>query len=273
LLILLQTPAVDVSGFTRTTFGKIGECVEAYDDPSSILFEIHYHHDRNDSKLHKVPPQMKIDHVSEQVAWSGHVTYLAMVEPHSPPPQNLPFHVKWIVPDRRFYNLHDQLLIETRGFRLQFTAERSSIPGAGLGLFLRIWDMSNSGRTHFVLPEGDLLCVGPYGPFSDSDRKSTAVFETKSFINEYAPESYCFDTWYDSESYYIDITNDQDGQLHHLAKRSLMCRVNEVSGSEIPCVCADRDPSGSIQYFLGHNVAGYGDLRFPVESPFELKVS
>jgi hypothetical protein len=260
-----------VSGFTRTTFGKIGECVEAFDDPS-ILFEVHYHDDRNDTKMLNAPSQMKLDYVAEHVAWGGHLTYLAVIQPSNPPPQNLPFHVQWIVPDRRFYNINGQLTIETRGFRLQLTAEQSSIPGAGLGLFLRIWDMSCSGRTHFVLSQGDLLCLGPYGPFNASDRKSTAVFETKSFIHEYAPESYCFESYFDNTSYYVDITNDQDGMLHNLAKKSLMCRVNEVEGCEIPCVCADKDPSGSIQYYLGHNVAGYGDLKIPVGNPHELKV-
>ena len=217
-------------------------------------------------------PQMKIDYVSEQVAWGGHLTYLAIVQPNITPPQNLPFHVKWIVPDRRFYNIHDQLFIETRGFCMQFNAEQSNIPGAGLGLFVRIWDISGSGRTHFILPQGDLLCIGPYGPFSGSDRKSTAVFETKSFIHEYAPESYCFESYFENSNFYIDMTNDQDGQLHNMAKKSLMCRVNEVERSEIPSVCADKDPSGSIQYYLGHNEAGQGDLKIPVENAFELKV-
>jgi hypothetical protein len=132
--------------------------------------------------------------------------------------------------------------------------------------------MSGSGRTHYVLSQGDLLCIGPYGPFSCGDRKTTTVFEIKSFIHDYAPESYCFESYFDSTSFYVDITNDQDGQLHEMAKRGLMCRVNEVDGNEIPCVCADKDPSGSIQYFIGHNVAGYGDLKIPVENPFELKV-
>ena len=272
LLTSVLSLVVDVAGFTRTTFGQIGECVEAFDDPSSPLFEVHYHDDRNDNKMHKVPPQMKIDYVSEHVAWGGHLTYRAVIHANSTPPENVPFYVKWIVPDRRFYDTNGQLFIETRGFRLQFTAEQSDIPGAGLGLLLRIWDMSGSDRTHFVLSQGDLLCMGPYGPFSANDRKSTAVFETKSFIHEYAPESYCFESYYDNAILYVDITNDNDGQLHNLAKKNLMCRVNEIDGGGIPCVCADKDPSGSIQYYLGHNVIGYGDLKIPVENPHELKV-
>lgn len=264
---------LDISGFTRTKFGKIGECVEAFDDPTSPLFEIHYHDDKNGNTVHDVLPQMKLDYVPEHVAWAGHLMYRATIESISgSTPQNLPFYVQWIVPDRRFYNFSGQLFLETRGFRLQMTAEQSSIPGAGLGLFLKVSDMSGSGRTHFVLAQGELLCIGPYGPFSANDRKSTAVFETKSFIHEYEPESYCFESYFDNKSFYVDITNDHDGQLHDLAKKNLMCRVNEVNGGEIPCVCADKDPSGSIQYYLGHNVTGYGDLKIAVECPHELKV-
>jgi hypothetical protein len=215
---------------------------------------------------------MKIGYVSAPVAWGGHLAYLGIIQTNIPPPQNLPFHIKWIIPDRRFYNIHGQLIIETQGFCLKLTAELSNIPGAGLGLFLRIRDVSGCGRKHYVLSQGNLLCVGPYGPLRASDWKSTAVFETKSFIYEYAPESYCFESSYDGETFYIDPTNDEDGQLHSCAKSTLLCRVNEVDVGEIPSVCADIDPSGSIQYYLGHKEAGNIDMNIPVDCPYELKV-
>lgn len=218
---------------------------------------------------------MKVDYVAEHIAWGGHLTYLAEINPTTfTVPENLPFFVKWIVPDRRFYDDKGQLFIEIRGFRLQMTAEKSSIPGAGLGLMLRIWDISGSDRTNFVLSQGELLCIGCYGPLNANDEKSTAVFETKSFIHDYEPECYVFERTYENKNEFIDITNDSDGELHDLAKKNLMCRVNEVGGgvNEIPCVCADKDPSGSIQYHIGHGLHGHGNLTIPVETPHELKV-
>lgn len=267
-------PTADAAGFTRTTFGKIGKYVAAFDgDSSSPRFEVKYHDDRYENKFQNISPQMKFDYVEEKIAWGGHLTYLAVIEPITIPiPQSLPFHVRWIVPDQRCFNAAGEIFLEKRGFRLQLTVEQSSIPGAGLGLFLRIWDMSGSGRSHFILSQGELLNIGCYGPFSANDRKSTEVFEAKSFIHGYAPESYCFESYFDNLGFYVDITNDHDGQLHNLAKKNLMCRVNEVAEGEIPCVCADKDPSGSIQYYLGHNTAEYGELKIPVEIPYELKV-
>jgi hypothetical protein len=208
--------------------------------------------------MHDLSCPMKVDHISEKVAWGGYFTYLAEIEPlPQPRQQNLPFHVKWISPDCRYNDSEGQLTIETRGFRLRMKAEQSSIPGAGLGLFLDILE---------------LICLGPYGPFRPEDRKSHAVFDVKSFVHDFVPESYCFDAHYDSKDVFIDITDDQTGQLHDLAKAGLMCRVNEVDEMDIPSVCADKDPSGAIHYYLGHDRDGCGDLKVPVGSPFELKV-
>jgi hypothetical protein len=261
-----------MSGFNRTTFGKIGRCVEEFGDPSTTVYEVMYIEDKNDSTM--IPQIKTIDRVSEHVAWGGYLTYLAEIEKTStcPFPVHLPFHVKWIVPDRRFYDTEGRLTMETHGFRLQMTAEDSSIPGAGLGLILRVFDMSGKDRTHFTLSEGELLCLGPYGPFRLEDRKSEAVFDVKSFIHEYEPESYCFESRYDEKEIYIDITNDSDGNLHDFAKANLMCRINEISDGESPSVCADKDPSGSIHYYLGHNCDWYGNLELPVGVSYELKV-
>jgi hypothetical protein len=263
---------VDINGFTRTTFGKIGRFLESLDDVSTAQFEVNYYDDGTTTDVNLSSP-MKIDRISEKVAWGGYLAYLAEIEPVPQPiPQSLPFHVKWIAPDRRYYHSAGQLRMETRGFRLIMKAEQSSIPGAGLGLFLNVSDVSGKGRSHLVLAQGELICLGPYGPLRPEDRKSHAVFDVKSFIHDFAPESYCFDAHYDNKDIFVDITDDHSGQLHDLAKASLMCRVNEIDEMEIPSVCADRDPSGAIHYYLGHDRDGCGDLKIPVDTPFELKV-
>jgi hypothetical protein len=211
-----------------------------------------------------------IDNVSEKVAWGGHLAFVAEVEPQKSNDMilDVPFHVTWIVPDHRRFDNLGRLILHVRGFQLQIAPGKSSISGAGLGLIVKISDLSGSERPHLVLLEGELLCLGPYGPLCQNDRKKVHVFEVKSFIHEFAPESYCFE----SRDIFVDVTDDQTGDVHDLAVLHLMCRVNETDGKETPCVCADRDPGGTIQYFIGHGTAGQGDLKIPTDNSFELKV-
>jgi hypothetical protein len=258
----------DFAGRYRVTYGKIGHSIDASDDKSDNAFEVTYYGD-NEISDDVVTPRL-LDTISEKVAWGGHMAYIASVEPqkYSADASQHPFHVKWIFPDFRKYDNLGCLIMKFRGFRLCLSPQESTMPGAGLGLFLSVVDVSGASRSHFVLPEGELLSLGTYGPCSPNDCKAIHVFEVKSFIHEFAPESYCFE----SKDFFIDITDDQTGELHELASASLMCRVNETNGKDIPCVCAERDPSGSIQYFLGHGIEGQGDLSIPVDTSYELKV-
>jgi hypothetical protein len=233
------------------------------------MYEVTYYSD--DDIVDDVSSARLNDTVSEKVAWGGYLAYISSVEPHNSvtaTSSRLPFHLKWIIPDFRRYDNLGFLVMKLRGFRLRLTTQESSMPGAGLGLFLTVVDVSGSARSHFVLPPGELLCLGPYGPFYPNDCKKMHVFEVKSFIHEFEPESYVFE----SRDMFIDITDDRTGKVHKLASSRLMCRVNETDGNEIPCVCAERDPSGSVQYFLGHGFEGQGTLKIPVDTPFELKV-
>jgi hypothetical protein len=257
----------DFAGRNRITYGKIGHAIDASDN-NDVAFQVTYYGD-DDISDEVVTPHL-LDTVSEKVAWGGHMAYIAAIEPekHTADNSQIPFHVKWIMPDFRKYDNLGCLIMKFRGFRLCLAPQESAMPGAGLGLFLTVVDVSGASRSNFVLSEGELLCIGPYGPCGPNDCKTIHVFEVKSFIHEFAPESYCFE----SKDFFIDITDDQTGELHAPASASLMCRVNETDGKDIPCVCAERDPSGSILYFLGHDSEGQGDLSIPVDTPYEIKV-
>ena len=258
----------DFAGRNRITYGKIGHAIDSSDTTIETTFEMTYYGD-DDIVDEVVPPPLR-DTVTEKVVWSGHMAYISSVDPqkvHAEASQ-IPFHVKWITADFRKYDDLGALILKLRGFRLYLSPQESTMPGAGIGLFLSVKDVSGASRSHFVLPQGELLCLGPYGPCRLNDFKAMHVFEVKSFIHEFEPESYCFE----SKNMFIDLTDDRTGELHSLAASSLMCRVNETDGNDIPCVCAERDPSGSIQYFLGHGIEGQGDLSIPVDTPMELKV-
>ena len=259
---------LDVSGRTQTTFGKIGRCIVSFDDSKEPFYDIQYN--EMDNSVQGSNLTLFIDNVSEKIAWGGHMAYLAEIEPHKLRSISLPipFYVKWVFPDYRYIDSSGNLELQIRGYQLKISEEKSTIPGAGLGLILRVFDFSGCNRSHFVLPKGEVLALGLYGPLFPDDKKSTHVFEVKSFIHDYEPESYCFET----VGGFVDITDDRDGQLHDLAKSRLMCRINETDGKELPHIWADRDPTGAIQYYIGHGTYDEIDMQIPVGCPFELKV-
>ena len=73
----------------------------------------------------------------------------------------------------------------------------------------------------------------------------------------------------------FDITDDFSGDLHETAQRNILVYANETDGKkEVPSILAAHDPAGSVHYLMGHQEAGQGPLRIPIDSdPIELKVS
>lgn len=269
-----------VSGRTRTAYGKIGECFASFGDSEDKLFKVEYLNALPADEAEDEDPVAAHQNVSEQAAWGGYMLYVEEVDPlglgaakdlermNSP----ITFRTKWLLPDTRRFDIHGRLVMEIRGFRLVFSVQDSSIPGAGLGLMLSAYDLTCQGRTHFALPLGELLCLGPYAPLRKMDRKTHHEFQVKDFIHSFAPGIYVFDAnGRDHEVF--DLTDDNTGELHELAAQKLLVRVNETDGSEVENVTAEHDPCGAVVYSLGRCVAGQDDLRFPVQTPCELKVS
>jgi hypothetical protein len=270
----------DLSGSTRIVFGRIAECSESLSDTKEKLFKVEYGDSLRELAVDMSEieaPITAVDNVTEMVAWGGYLTYVEDIhgweaaqdiKRDSP----APFHWKWLVPDTRRVDSQGRLVMEIRGFRLVFEVNQSSIDGADLGLVMTAFCVCGEDRSHFLLAVGELLDMGQYAPLFKRDCKSHHTYEVKNFIHSYEPEVYAFDAKCKAHKVY-DITDDKTGQLHEKAAENHLVRVNETNGKDIPSVFAETDPLGAIHYYLGHALAGHGDLKIPVGQPFELTVS
>lgn len=263
-----------LSGDTRTANGTIIECFTNLGSEERI-FVVEYSTaclGLADDYLEMETPLM-FEAVSEKTAWGGYVNFMKKVDSSQPldPECTLPFYLQWLVPDSRRVDGEGGLVMEIRGFHLRFAVRKSSMKGAGRGLFLTVSDISGQGRTHFALPLGELLDIGKYAPLANDDRKQFHVQHIKSYIHSWKNEVYVFDA--NGGDYEVfDITEDKSGELHGRAAKNCLARVNETDGDEIPTCCAESVPSGAVNYFLGHAVVGQGNLKIPVGKPCELKV-
>jgi hypothetical protein len=130
-----------------------------------------------------------------------------------------------------------------------------------------------SCQTEFVLKAGELVSIWPYGPLQSDDLKSEVITLLKNFIHCGSTAAWSFERA-SHENGYIDMTDDWSGELREEAKQYLVAFTNETNGmDEVPSICALHDPTGTIQYCLGHNYACYGDLRIRADTPTELKAS
>lgn len=269
----------DVSGLPRKVFGRIAECSDSHDDAKEKLFKIEY-----DSTFQDLATDMfqglsfvaPAGNVSEMVAWGGYMTFVeeiygldAVLEIQNE--STIPFHLKWLLPGMRRVDNQGRLLMEFRGFRLEFEVKPSRINGAGLGMFLTCFNACAAERSVFVLKGGELLGLGPYAPLHRDDRKLYHVFQVKNFIHSYEPGIFVFDA-NGNDNEMFDVTDDKTGELHEKAAENLLARVNETDGEEVPSVFADNDPYGAVHYYLGHSATEQGDLQIQVGKPFELKV-
>jgi hypothetical protein len=270
---------IDVSGRPCRAFGTIAEGSESLHVAKEKLFKVKY-----DSVLQDLATDVyggsvsvsPVGNVTEMAAWGGYLTFVeevhgldAVLEIKKESP--VPFHLKWLLPGMRGVDGEGRLVMEFRGFRLEFEVKPSKIRGAGLGLWLTCFCACAAVRTHFVLKRGELLGLGPYAPLHRDDRKSYHVFQVKNFIHNYEPGVFVFDANVKENEMY-DITDDKTGDLHDKAAKNLLARVNETDGEEDPSVFADYDPYGAVHYYLGQSELEQGDLQVQVEKPFELKV-
>ena len=152
-----------------------------------------------------------------------------------------------LVPDAVDGTLLPQLTMIVRGFRLMFLAKKSGIPNAGYGVFVKC--SSFTGDPIFVLTPGEILDIGIYAPFRRDDRKHAAVFLLKNYIHNLKCEEWAFDTT--DSSYQFDITEDNTGNLHDLAKSHIPAYVNECGPNSVATVKAEHDPEGNVHYLLG----------------------
>jgi hypothetical protein len=71
----------------------------------------------------------------------------------------------------------------------------------------------------------------------------------------------------------IDITDDNTGELHDKAQKSLLPYVNETDGKETATIHAIYDPEGAVHYLIGHRDDNDPDFTLvPGMEPIEVKV-
>lgn len=172
---------------------------------------------------------------------------------------NLPSQLRWITPD----SCHEgsthglpHLKLAYRGCLLELTVGRSTIEGAGQGVFVSCTSLedldeeSDGEHQDFQLEAGELLDLGVYGPHQVQDKKLEAVFIAKNYIHASKCEEWAFDPR--SFGYQLDITDDITGDLHSLAKKCILPYVNE-SNDDKECIHAVHDPENSVHYLLGNS--------------------
>jgi hypothetical protein len=267
---------VNVHGHRREVYGTITKCWQGLVDANAKFFTVEYYDPL--VQLHKHIPAAD-DNVSEASAWGGYVAFEQERSPSKVITLEPPFHWNWIVPATPIVvkgTPYPSLVVIIRGFELEFFVKKSSIPNAGLGLWVVCSKVSPflAHATEFVLPPGHLVDLSVYGPLRNEDLKSETIFLLKAFIHLGSIKSWSFERA-SHESGYIDVTNDRSGGLHELASNNIISYANETEkkGKQNPSICALYDPAGAIHYLLGHNYAEYGQLTIPVGKLTELKVS
>lgn len=227
------------------------------------------------------------ENVQEQMAWGGYVAFLRKAQPFAGrlevftvKPQ-IPFHWQWIVPEVRLELAEvsatlaaldcniPRLVMFVDGSKLVFQANKSSIEGAGLGL----WVTCKTERGLQLAP-GCFLDLGKYAPLRNEDRKSDNLCLLKNFLYAWNGEGWSFDTAPHEQDMQFDITDDGTGELHRLAKFNPLVYANETDGKkEVPSLRAFYDPEGCVHYLMGHQERCQGPLQLPFNEPVELKVT
>lgn len=289
---------LDVTGKPKALFGHIISCVRYYFAWEHLSFEVEYDEECRllvDAARGFDAPVMKIEEVTEALAWGGYVlcqekaSFCGGIMPLQllPAAENPPPHIKWLLPDMIHRDLlppgvasngrqRPRLSIIFRGFRLVLEARQSGIPNAGLGVFLTCFATSafmHNLPQEFVLPAGELLDIGLYAPLRKEDLKTGGVLVLKNFIHNWASEVYGFDiTGPDKGKKIFDITDDLTSELHEEASQSVPAFVNETDGNATPTIHAMHDPHGSVHYLLGHNHSTFGPFRIPLGKEIEVEI-
>jgi hypothetical protein len=257
---------LDVDGVRQEIYGKIVNCWLGFDkdmDGEEHFFTVEY--DNFCAPLHANIPVA--DHnVPGAAAWGGYIAYCHVMQLKQPVSQ-VPFHFKWILPSKP----KGKTILIHEGFALQFYVEKSGKRDAGRGLWVICKQLATTPKqAEFILPEGHLLCIGPYGPFSADDRKSEVVYLVKNFIHLGAASTWSF-ARASHENGHIDVTDDWFGLLCKEAEERLVVYTNETK--EKASVYARHDPTGAVHYYMGHAYEGQDQFKLPVDKPTELFVS
>jgi hypothetical protein len=260
---------LDVHGARQEIYGKIVKCWLGFDkemDGEEFYFTVEY--DSFCVSLHEHIPVA--DHnVPGTAAWGGYVAFCQVMQ-YKRPLSQVPFHFKWILPAKP----KGKMVLMHEGFALQFYIEASGKHGAGRGLWVICERLATTPKqAEFILPEGHLICIGLYGPFSAEDRKSEGVYLAKNFIHLGAASTWSFERA-SHENGHIDVTDDWFGLLCKEAEDRLVVYTNETySSKEKASVHGRHDPTGAVQYYMGHGYEGHGPFKLPIGKPTELFVS
>lgn len=271
---------ISVEGRHRVLFGTIARCVKDTTEAGETHFVVEYS-DESRSLLHtisnglgrSIPPS---EEILSAAAWGGCVAFERKTHIRRGPgsvvksiDRTIPCE-SWVTPDVREeiksklgIGSLPMMVITFRGYKLSFSVRKSTIPGAGLGVFCRCTSLTNntssrgsdsSGKEPFDLKAGEMLDLGVYAPFRAEDKKHRTVFHLKNYIFSLSCEEWCFNAP-DAEQQY-DITDDRTGTIHAIARSHIMTFVNECGPKACPNVYARVDPEGGVHYLMG--VAYYG---------------
>ena len=237
---------MDHSFKVRTVVGKVVKCWKMPQRDDAVA-EIEYLDPSLSFVTQKMAPtwtMMPRDYMPESQAWGSSNT--ATVPPNI-------VAEKWLVPDSvddfpdypRRELIYDNKIIELE-------RRISDIgPGAGYGVFCRVKPMISSAKTQFFLRQGEYLELGIYGPLRPEDVINRKEWIAKTFVFDSKPEVWSFAKSIEDTGECYDITENDTGDLHELAKRNVLVYVNETDGKEQATVQALHDPFSHVHYLLG----------------------
>jgi len=151
--------------------------------------------------------------------------------------------MEWVVPSKVAYSTTTvevnqepvsvpQITFVVPNFELDFVAKQSSIPGGGLGCWMRFRYTGSDvdPPRKFTVEEGLMIDLGVYGPHRPEDRKSNLLGFFKNFIHNWEGQSYQYEVSRHERhtDTVIDICYDITGEVHEQARRSLLAYMNEI---------------------------------------------
>ena len=264
----------DADGRNKVIYGMITACERDTLDKDHLLFTVTYNEESFDDIV-KTKRSCELDfkpikRMSLEWALGG---YLAYASKHvSSLLKESVFSSssrRWLTPDMLTEDIVlgpdgkelPRLTLVWNAFRLVFTVRQSTIPNAGLGVFVQCTSLVPF-RTSLTLRKGEMLDLGVYAPLRKEDLKEECVFLVKNFIMGLKCEEWTFDAGQTPASHQFDITDDWTGELHEIAARRIPAYMNECKMEDNPSVCAAHDPEGVLHYMLDARVS---DLTLPAD--------